>query len=59
MSNYLERIILSNPSHIISMTNPIVIGMEILRIDIGCSLEKELAKLIRMNPCMVLYLAVN
>ena len=40
--NYQERIELSNPSHMMSMVDPIAIGMEILRIDSGCSLEKEL-----------------
>ena len=40
-SNYPERITLSNPSHIMSMTDPIAIGVETLRIDSGCSLEKE------------------
>ena len=58
-SNYLERIALSNPSHMISMADPIAIGVETLRIDSGCSLEKEFTELIRMNPWMVLYLTVN
>ena len=49
-SNYLERIALSNPTHMMSMANPIAIGVETLRIDNGCSLEKEFTKLIRMNP---------
>ena len=49
-SNYLERIALSNPSHMMSMTDPIAIGVETLRIDSGCSLEKEFTELIRMNP---------
>ena len=49
-SNYLERIGLFNPSHMISMVDPIAIGVETLRIDSGCSLEKEFTKLIRMNP---------
>ena len=49
-SNYPERIILSNLTHMMSMTDPIAIGMEILRIDSGCSLEKEFTELIRMNP---------
>ena len=49
-SNYLERITLSNPTHMMSMTDPIVIGVVTLRIDSGCSLEKEFTKLIRMNP---------
>ena len=49
-SNYLERITLSNPSHMMSMADPIAIGVETLRIDNGCSFEKEFTELIRMNP---------
>ena len=49
-SNYPERITLSNLSHMMSMANPIAIGVETLRIDIGFSLEKEFTELIRMNP---------
>ena len=49
-SNYLEIIALSNPSHMMSMADPIAIGVETLRIDSGCSLEKEFIELIRMNP---------
>ena len=49
-SNYPERITLSNPTHMISMTDHIAIGVETLRIDSGCSLEKEFIELIRMNP---------
>ena len=49
-SNYLERITLSNPTHMMSMDDPIAIGVETLRIDSGCSLEKEFTELIRMNP---------
>ena len=48
--NYPERIALSNPSHLMSMADPIAIGVETLRIDSGCSLEKEFTELIRMNP---------
>ena len=57
--NYPERIALSNLSHMMSMVDPIAIGVETLRIDSGCSLEKDFTELIRMNPCMVLYLTVN
>ena len=57
--NYLERITLSNPTHMMSMVDLIAIAMETLRIDRGCSLEKEFTKLIRMNPLIVLYLTVN
>ena len=49
-SNYPERITLSNLSHMMSMADPIAIGVEILRIDSWCSLEKEFTELIRMNP---------
>ena len=58
-SNYLERIALSDPSHIMSMADPIAISVETLRIDSGCSLEKEFTELIRTNPGMVIYLIVN
>ena len=49
-SNYPERIVLSNLTHMMSMVDPIAIGMETLRIDSGCALEKEFTELIRMNP---------
>ena len=49
-SNYPERIILFNLTHMMSMTDPITIGVETQRIDSGCSLEKEFAELICMNP---------
>ena len=48
-SNYPKRITLSNPTHMISMVDPIAIGVETLRIDSRCSLEKEFTELIRMN----------
>ena len=46
-SNYPEK---SNPTHMMSMADPIVIGVETLRINSECSLEKEFTELIRMNP---------
>ena len=49
-SNYPERITLSNTTHMMSMTNPIAIGVETLKIDSGCSLEKNFTELIPMNP---------
>ena len=49
-SNYLKRIALSNPTHMMSMIDPIAIGVETLRIDSGCSLGKEFTELISMNP---------
>ena len=57
--NYPERIALYNPSHMMSMADPIAIGVETLRIDSGCSLEKEFTELILINSGMVLYLTVN
>ena len=48
-SNYPKRIALSNPTHMMSMADPIAIDVETLTIDSGCSLEKEFTKLIRMN----------
>ena len=42
-SNYSERIALYNPTHMMSMVDPIAIGVETLRIDSGCSLQKEYA----------------
>ena len=49
-SNYPERLALSDPSHMMSMADPIAIDVETLRIDSGCTLEKEFTELIRMNP---------
>ena len=49
-SNYPKRIALSNLSHMMSMADHIAIDVETLRIDSGCSLEKEFTELIRMNP---------
>ena len=48
--NYPERITLSNLTYIMSMTDPVAIGVETLKIDSGCSLEKEFTELICMNP---------
>ena len=42
-----------------SMVDRVTIGVETLRIDNGCSLEKEFTKLIYMNPLMVIYLTIN
>ena len=49
-STYAEIIALSNPSRMMSMANPKAIGVETLRIDSGCSLEKEFTEFIRINP---------
>ena len=48
--NYPERITLSDPTYVISMDDNVAIGVETLRIDSGCSLEKEFTELIHMNP---------
>ena len=42
-----------------SMVDLVAIGVETLRIDSGCSLEKEFTELICMNPLMVFNLIVN
>ena len=49
-SNYPERIALSDLTHMMSMDDPVAIGVETPMIDSGCSLEKEFTELIRMNP---------
>ena len=49
-SNYLERITLSDLTHMMSMTNPLAISVDTLTIDSGCSLDKEFTKLMHMNP---------
>ena len=58
-SNYLERIVLSNPTHIMSMADPVTIGVKTPRIDSECFLEKDFTELIHKNPEVVLYPIVN
>ena len=58
-SNYLEIIVVSDLTHMISMTNLVAIGVETPRIDSGCSLKKNFTKVIRMNPRTVLCQIVN
>ena len=48
-SNYLERIVLSSSAHMMSMVDHVVIGVETLSMDSGCSLEKEFNQLIHIN----------
>ena len=48
--NYLKRITLSDPTQMTGMVDLVVIRVETLRIDSGCSLEKEFNKLIYLNP---------
>ena len=52
--NYPKRITLYDPTHLMSMANPVAISVETLRIDSGCSLEKEFTELIHMNPLIVI-----
>ena len=52
--NYLKRKALFDPTHMMSMVDLIAISVETLRIDSGCSLEKEFTKLIHMNLLMVI-----
>ena len=37
-----------------SMADLVAIGMEALKIDSGCSLEKEFIELIHMNPLIII-----
>ena len=39
--NYLEIIVLFDPTHMMSIVDLIVIGVKTLKIASGCSLEKE------------------
>ena len=48
-SNYLQRITLSDMSHVMSMTDHVIISAETLMTDSKCSLEKEFNELIHMN----------
>ena len=49
-SNCPKRIDLSDLTHMMSMADPVAIGVETPRIYSKCSLEKEFTELIRMNP---------
>ena len=49
-SNYVERIILLDPTHMMSMADLVIIAMETIMIDSWCSLEKEFIELIYINP---------
>ena len=42
-----------------SMDDPVAIGVETIKIDSGCSLQKDFTELIRMNPSTVLYQIIN
>ena len=49
ISEYLKRIVLFDPSHMMSVTNLIAIGVKALKMYIVYSLEKEYIKLIFKN----------
>ena len=49
-SNYLERITLFDPTHMMNMADLMTICVETLIIDSGCSLEKEFTNLIHFKP---------
>ena len=53
-SYYLKIISLSDPTHMMSMHDVVAISVETLRINSGCSLDKELIELIPMNPLIVI-----
>ena len=60
-SNYLERIALSDPTHMMNMADLVAIDIDVEtpRRDCRCSLKKLFTELIYMNPQMVLYLTIN
>ena len=49
-SNYLERLIIFDVAHMISIAYLVAIRVERPRIGIGCSLKKEFTEVIHMNP---------
>ena len=49
-SYHLERITLSDLTHMMSTTNLVAINVETLMIDSMYSLKKEFTELIHMNP---------
>ena len=50
ISNYPKRITLSNPTHMMSMVDPVAIGVKTPMIENRRYLDKEFIELIRMNP---------
>ena len=59
ISNYLQRITLSDLTHMMSIIDLIDINIETLRIDSENFLEKVFNELICINFLMVLYLIIN
>ena len=58
-SNYPKRITLSNLTHMMSMTDLVAIGVEILRIDSGLFRKRVHIIYLNVNPLMVIILNVN
>ena len=56
---YSNRITICALAHMMRMVDHMTICVETLRQDIGCSLKNKFAKIICMNPRMVLYLTTN
>ena len=48
--NYPKRIVLFDPTNMMSIVDPITINVETLRIDSGWSLEKEFIELNHIKP---------
>ena len=53
-SNYTKKMTLSDLTHMMSMANHVALGVDTLRLDSGCSLEKEFIELISMNLLMII-----
>ena len=49
-SNYPKIITLFDTTHMMSMVDLVSIDVETVRIDSGCTSEKEFTRLIHMNP---------
>ena len=52
--NYPKRIILYDLTHVMSMADPVAISVETVRIESGCSFEREFTELIYMNLLMII-----
>ena len=50
ISNHLERIVLCDLTHMMSIADCVAIGVETLRIDSRCYMKKEFTQLIHINP---------
>ena len=49
LSCLFRMLSLSNSTHMMSMADPMAIGVETLKTDSGCSLEQEFTELIHMD----------